>query len=439
MTLKRALLSRGSVVGLVAPLAAMMVAATLVPQAFLTSAPDLAAWREAHPALAPLAEALGLHRVYTHPVFLALLAMALLGLLLSAVDQLRAALRRTRGVGCTAGAEAVVVAGELEAVARALRARGYLTVRRGPEERALVRQPWGYWGNSLLHAGLALAAAASLVVGATQQRGALHLVEGEMRLPARPWDEEENGVAASRLVLPWSVRLDHVEYRHRPEGGLESAGATLSLLRPGAPPERLRVGINAMGSVDGVTVYQSADLGHAFAVALEAGSAGETVTLLLPHPATPADAGRNDFPRLLPGGDLLRAKYLVDAAGRSFDDFNPVLFLRVERAGAPLGEAELRPATSAAIGPYRFRLDGLVPWARLFFVRIRGVGGVFAGFLVIALGGVLHYFTAPREVVLSRDAGGGTRLAWRAARFTAFYEEERDELLASLRSGGPRG
>jgi len=439
VTLKRLLASRGTVLALIASLTALIVVASLVPQSFMTPAARMAGWRGDHPALAGVVAALGLHRVYTHPVFAALLASALLCLGYSTVEQFRAALRRTRPQGAPAGGAVVELPAAMDTVARALRSRGYLTVRRGGAERLLVRHPWGYWGNFLLHAGLASVVAASTLIGVTQQRGVLHLVEGETYRPGERWVAQENGVAATRLVLPFSVRLDHLEYRFWPTYGLERVTSTLSILRPGERPTTVRVGINDLQQVEGLRIYQGVELGHAFRVEVQEGTRSDVLTLLVPHPRTPDTPGLNEFRDLLPAGHLLRAKYFVDAEQRSFDAFNPLLVLRVDEPGGILGEVRLRPGLAGSVGPYRFRLDRVNLWTRLFFVKISGIAGVFAGFFVIALGGVLHYFTPPREAALRETETGATRMVWRAARFASLYVDELDGIRAAVTPGGTRG
>jgi cytochrome c biogenesis protein len=437
--LKRLLLSRGTVLAIIGLLTAMIVVASLVPQSFTTPADELARWRASHPALAWAVARLGLHHVYTHPVFAGLLLLALASLSFSAVEQLRTAIRRTWPREARAAGGGVELPAAIDEVARTLRSRGYLTVRRSATERVLVRHPWGYWGNFLLHLGFVVVVGASTVIGLTQQRGSVHLLEGESFESGGPWFGEENGVAASRLVLPFSVRLDHLEYRFWPTYGIESVVSTLSLLRSSGPPAMLKVGINDLQQVEGLRIYQGVELGHAFRVEVERGGERRTATLLIQHPDTPDLPGVNDFQGLLPGGELLRAKYLVDAERRSFQTFNPLLVLRIDGPGGSLGEVPLRPGTSGEIGPYRLRLARVTPWTRLFFVHVTGIPGVFAGFLVIALGGVLHYFTPPREAILQATEGGATRMTWRAARFADFYVDEHDGIRAAVAPGGSRG
>lgn len=439
MTLKRLLVSRSTVLTVIGLLTGMIVVASLVPQAFMTPADRLAAWRGAHPVLAWGVAVLGLHRVYTHPVFAALLAAALLCLGYSAAEQFRTALRKTRAQGPPVGGSVVELPADLETVARTLRSMGYLTVRQGDGERRLVQHPWGYWGNFLLHAGLAVVVTASAYIGVTQQRGVLFLVEGEAHAAGAPWFEEENGVAAGSLTLPFSVRLDHLEHRFWPTFGLKSVTSTLSLLRPGERPTTVQVGINELHQVDGLRIYQGAELGHVFRVGIQEGGIAERLTMLIPHPSTPDTPGVNEFQSVVLAGDVLRAKYFVDAELRSFEAFNPLLILRVDRSGKSLGEVTLRPGAAGRIGPYEFRLEKVSLWTRLFFVRIRGIGGVFAGFFVIALGGVLHYFTPPREAALRATEPGATRLVWRAARFAEFYADEPERICAAVRPGGPHG
>jgi cytochrome c biogenesis protein len=438
MSLKRVLLSRGTVLTLIASLTVLMIVASIVPQAFMTPPARMFAWRVEHPVASRVAAALGLGRVYSHPVFAAVLLLALGCLVYSGADQFGAALRRFRGRGPTGGGTVVEVPASVEELARVLRSRGYLTVRRDADERVLVRHPWGYWGNFLLHAGLATVVAASAVIGLTQQRGTVHLVEGESFPSGGAWFVEENGLAARKLVLPFAVRLDHLELGFWPNHGLRTAISTLSLLRPGEPPTARKVGINEFQQLDGTTIYQGVELGHAFRIEVQEGDRVERFNLLIQLPATPEVAATNDFPSLLPRGELLRAKYLVDAERRSFQEFNPLLTLRVEGQDGVIGEATLRPGTSGVIGPYRIRLEKVSLWSRIFFARVTGIAGVFAGFFVIALGGILHYFTPPREAVLRATEAGVTRMTWRAARFPGFYVEELEEIRSAVTSGGTR-
>ncbi len=436
MTLKRLLLSRGVVLALVASLAGLMVVASLVPQSFMTPSDRMAEWRAGHPALAGVVAATALDRVYTHPVFAALLVLALVALGYSTADQLRTALRRSRARDAVSGGVVVELPATVETVARALRSRGYLTVRREVAARVLVKHPWGYWGNLLFHGGLATVVAASTVIGVTQQRAALHLVEGEAFRPGGRWFAEQNGVAARRLVLPFSVRLDHLQVRFWPTYGLESATSTLSILRPEGEAT-VKVGINDLQRVHGIRIYQGAELGHAFRVEAREGDHSRILVLLVQHPPSPDVPGENEFRDVLPGGEVLRARYWVDAGQRSFEDFNPLLALRVDPPGGSAGEVRLRPGTSGEAGPYRFHLEKVSLWTRLFFVKVRGMAGVFAGFFVVALGGVLHYFTPPREAVLA-ETPAGTRMVWRAARFASFYADEVEEIRAAAMAGVDR-
>jgi cytochrome c biogenesis protein len=438
MNPKRLLLSRVTAVTLIASITFLMVVASVVPQAFMTPPAELAAWRAAHPALAAGVSALGLDHLYGSPLFAVPLLLALAALLTSGAEQLRVAVRRSRGRGGITGGAILETRLPPEDVSRILRSRGYLPVRDEGGERVLVRHPWGHWGNVLLHVGLATVVASSAVIGLTQQRGAVHIVEGATFPSGGPWFSEENGIAARPLVLPFAVRLDHLDLGFWPTYGLRSAVSTLTLIHPGRPPVPLKVGINDIQDVDGITVYQGVEVGHAFRVEVTEGERSRALDLLIPHAGTPHDPGSNEFRDVIPGGSI-RARYWVDADRRSFQDFNPVLILNVYGPGGYVGDATLRPGIAAEVGPYRIRLEKVTLWTRLFFVRITGIWGVFAGFAVIALGGALHYFTPPREALLQGTPDGGTRVAWRAARFHDFYADELDEIRIALQTGGARG
>jgi len=77
------------------------------------------------------------------------------------------------------------------------------------------------------------------------------------------------------------VRLEHLEYDFWPTLGLKSVTSTLALLRTGAPPSTVKVGISDLQRVDGIRIYQGAELGHAFRLDVQAGGKGQVVTLLI--------------------------------------------------------------------------------------------------------------------------------------------------------------
>ena len=434
MNIKRFFLSRISVISFIALLLGAVVAASVIPQEFLATPGEMAAWHQAHPGLAPWAARLGLHHLYTTPWFALVLLLTLVSLVLSSIEQCRLAFRRTFEVPAPGGGEGNSPLSEPDLTAR-LRRHGYLPVARGGGMLRFVKHPWGYWGNVLLHGGMVVVIASSLLIALTQKRGSLTLFEGELHLPADPWNSEENGLLAGSFVLPEPVRLDRVTPHFRPNHRISRIVSELSFLPPGDRPRRLSVEVNAMASHRGVTIYQSTDVGHAFNVEFtDPSGRREVFRLPINHPESLEEAGYNDF-RFPWLPVKLQAKYLVDAERKSLRSRTPLLTIRMMEGENEAGRATLRPGESAALDMYRVRLDSVQRWTTLIFVELTGMPGVFAGFFMVVLGTLLAYCTPPRELVATAH-GRGYLLRWRAAKFAEFYQEERSRLLAVLAGEG---
>lgn len=419
----------------------MITLSALIPQSFMTSAADMGRWRGEYPYLSRAADALGLHRLYTHPAFAAVLGCVVISLSFSSIDQVRASLRRTFHPDTAfSSRESVHLQAGREAISPVLRSRGYLPMARRDNVSIYMRHPWGHWGISLLHVGMAVAIASSLVIALTQQRGLAHLIEGETHSPSTPWFSEENGIAAGSLVLPFAVRLDRLAYSFRPNYGVKDISSDLTFLTADAGPVTETVAINAILQIRDIRIHQAAEFGHAFYVEVRSGSGeGKVIPFLISHPRYPSEAGYNDFRDVMPPGDLLRAKYYVDEEKRSFSDLKPLLVLRIDRHGRELGQVPLRTGESGSIGTSHFRLIRVSPWTRLIFSHITGITGVFTGFFIIVLGGILYYFTPPREVLLSDPEGGGTQLIWRSSKFADFYHDEYRSLVEAIPKGEEHG
>jgi hypothetical protein len=114
---------------------------------------------------------------------------------------------------------------------------------------------------------------------------------------------------------------------------------------------------------------------------------------------------------------------------------NPQLVLRLQDGELAVAEATLLPGQQARLGRYEVRLTSVETWTDILFEGSQGTVGIFFGFAVLLLGGVLTFFGAPRETLL-QFAGTGVVLAWRTTRFPDLYGEERDRILA-LCTGGP--
>lgn len=439
--IERFFLARGTVISLILLALCAIALAAFIPQRFLTPPEEMQAWQSAHPLLCRWSNLLGLHRIYTHPGFALILAGGTISLALSTRHQALAAWQRTvLPAGGMAGDRRFSVARTPEEVSRLLMANGFIGQGTFDGEIRLVRHPWGYWGNTLLHFGMVLTIVASLCIALTQQQGVIHLAEGAIHYPSQPLLREEHGLLAGPLHLPDAVRLDRVAYRFGPDLAVRELASTLTFLSDNGVAETETVAINRILNHRGIRFYQGVEFGHAFFVEVT-GPTGEQKVFQLQfmHPDTPDLPSYNDFRNLLGDGFLVRAKYLVDGEGKGFDRVSPLLTLRLDQDGREVGRLPLQPGGEGAIGQYRFRLLGFAPWSRLIMVNVTGMPLIFAGFFVICLGGVLHYFTPPRQVSLAGGAAGGTAVSWRAARFSGFYRDEPDSLKRMVNGGGAHG
>jgi len=424
-SIKRFFLSRITVLCLICLALAAITLAALVPQSFMTSPADMETWQAAHPLLGRWSGSLGLHRVYTHPVFALILAGVAVSLAFSTWEQFVRAWRLSFARREMADGAILRTALARDLVTKRLRSQGYLPVGENAGVSYLVRHPWGYWGNGLFHLGMVLVIAASLLVALTQQRGVLQLGEGETHEPTAPWTDEEKGLLARDFTLPCPIRLDRVTYSFWPNHGVKEVASTLTFL-PGKNVEDVRsVHINSILTYQGIRIYQGMEFGHAFYLEVEGpGKRKEVFQLMLERQKAPEFPSYNRFRNVLGNDALLRAKYYVDAEKKSFARVDPLLVLRVDQGGRELGQLPLRVGSEGSIGPYRFRMLRFGPWSRLIFVSLSGMPGVFLGFLVICLGGIFHYFTPPREAMVCPCPDGGSEIRWRATRFATFYTDE---------------
>ncbi len=418
--IERFLLSRTTVLAVMLLLFTSLAVAYFVPQD-PRSAPSS--------GLAAAAHAIGFDHVLTSWPFAALIAMAMLSMVAALARQFRVALRQTRGSQPPKGGGGVEV--DERSAASALRSSGYFQIGGdGPIER-FVKHPWGWWGGVVLHLGMLIVIASSLLFVLTDSMGTAALMQGDVLKPGGAWDVEQRGLLTGSLELPASVTVTNVKDEYWENFDLKQLSTTFTF-KQGSAVRTHRVWINENALDLGTRVYQGTKYGEAFLVELSRdGKAAERKALLLPHPVRPDQAGYADF-NTSDAAELLRAKYFTSADKRSMTSTDPLLFLRLQSGGAVIGQAELRNGGTARLGPYSVRLEGVTPWVELVFVRHLGVPGVFAGFLVILIGSALLYLTPAREAWLLQE-GETWRCVWRAPRFAGLYEDERRGIVSSAK------
>jgi len=316
-----------------------------------------------------------------------------------------------------------------------LRRSGYLQVFGGDGKWRYLKNPWGYWGNPLLHTGMTIILAASLLMALTQQRGLLHLHEGEVHAPGAEWLLTERGPLATPIVFPEAIGLDYV----LPEfwgdtGELQRLSSGVRFIAPDSGSvSQTFLTVNTIVSRHGFRLYQGTDFGHSFYLEIDfGGGRQQAVVFDIKHPQSRGEAGYGNF-RVDGVPDLIKAKYVFDDQTPTALAGNPRLVLRlVDDMGALHAEQDMTLGASATLGPYRVRLSRVGRWSSIIVTRLYGMALIFFGFFLVIVGSGLVYFSPVREVLVYKNKGGFL-LSWRAGRFAHFYQNEYESLLKSLR------
>jgi cytochrome c biogenesis protein len=425
--IKRFFLSRKTILSLILLILAAIFIAYIFPQRFSTSYLEMEKWQQTYPAWVPWVDLLGLEHVYSTIWFAVLLFVFLLSLIISTFEQIKISIKKTFGHGITSGGKNFKVTATKEKIVTAIKKQGYFQIAGNHATLKFIKYPWGYWGSVLLHFGIILAIASSLLVALTQKRGLLQLMEGELYVPGSPWVTEERGLLAGRFILPEAVSLDNVTPEFWETDDLKNLTTTLSFSDPQGRFKRYTLAINQTFNYKGIRVYQSQGFGDAFFVKL-ADKRGRNIGIILEiqNPAKRDVAGYANL-RSYKMPYLIRAKYFADADKKSMSSTNPLLVMRLVDKGKVIGQVSLKKGESDQLGPYTATLVDVSKWAGIIFVNITGMPGIFLGFFIIIIGGGLTYFMPPREFFLKKEDDGFS-ITWKATKFEGFYREEFEKI-----------
>ncbi len=406
------LLSRWTILLVMAVAGVTVLAGLAVPQQPILSPEGF--WQRA-------VAALGLDHIFSTWSFRVLVGVAVLQLLMVTVRLLRRDVRRLLRDRGPASRRPVVVE-DKPALAAALRALRYRRVRHSASTARYVRNPWGYLGPSLLHAGMLLAMIGILAVTFTRSSGLVPMLQGETLQAGTLLEAAERGPLGEEPVLRADLTLDRLGFTYWPDGSLRVVDGVYSEVRNGVP-RTLSVTTNRPRTADGTRYFQDQRVGYAFGVTLTQGESVLKKRLDLPLPASTEKPSYFDMQ--LPNGDLLRAKCYHDPTS---SDGSPQLTLRLVRDGKVLGEHSFADATSARFGDVDVTLDFQTRWSLLVLERSQGYAVLFTSFFIIFLGAALIYGAPPREFTLTKGADGATTADWHAARFDTLFTDEEDRL-----------
>jgi hypothetical protein len=452
--IKQFLLARKTVLTLILLILAAVVAGYIFPQKFTATEEQFQKWHEAYPFWSQWSGRLGLDHVFTTPWFAALLLIFLVTLTLSTVDQSRFSYRRTFGRGTAPDSEGTRIAASREDIISIIRDAGYGLAYHDESSLKFIRHRWGYWGNALLHAGMAVVIFSSLLIVLTEKRGLIHIVEGDTFLPGGPWLLEETGILGGRFILPDAVRLEKSNIEFWETDEVKYQTTVFSFMGSDGKETRHTVGINLNVNNRGLRIYQGRSFGEAFYVSLT-DSAGKEFNRVfnLDHPVKRDKASYGNF--MLEGIPyMLKTKYYADAEKRTIDSKDPLLVMRLVQIDQSLGgvtgsgeggrfkmdivekekvlgEVSLKTGEKKPFGPYAAELVHVAKWTSLIFTRSIGMAGVFAGFFIIIIGGTLTYFMPPREIHAVRE-GDGFNLTFKSMKFRNLYEDEFKKIIGTF-------
>jgi hypothetical protein len=328
-------------------------------------------------AAPPWAAAVGLDRPFTAWPFLAAVALLFASTL-----------------ACTWGRRARLLAigrgdlppGALRLAPRPADARAFLAAQgfRGDGE-LLVRNGPALWGGWLLHVGLLVLIAAVLVQQAVADAGAFDLAEREAaRLddPGTVFDRERGPLASSALPAI-EIRLEEFDpHLHQP-GYAPDRLSRLWLRADGEAPRTVALDRAAGVRVGAVEIFQAIPSG--LALALDLPGLGLRAVKLAPETPRRAAATIAD-----PSGAAVR---LVVDAEREIEGREGTgrILAWVERGGARVA---LAPGATFPFAGGEARAVGVARWGRFTWTRTPGLGGVWAGFVVVLAGCALLAFPA---------------------------------------------
>ena len=437
MNLSKFLTARSTVISLFATLSLALLFAGAVPQRASLGG-KTPAWVEQLPAgLHFVSTTLGLDNIVGTAWFAVLGALFWLSLVVSTLFQFKATrmlVNRTPQSSVPQGSI------QLDLTARSFASVvstfGYRSTESVNGVHRYVKNRLGYWGNFLLHVGLATTVFFSLIYVLTQHRIFIRLVGQEITRVTADTGQELRGIMPLQKRPPYSMALKTVAPVFWGNDKPKSLSSELYITdNPGDDPRRVDVALSDKAQFGPYLVYQINAFGRAFDLLFEAASGEQRkVRLFLPYPSRRDLAGYGEA--TVGGKDfILKGKFFADKEQRSMQLKPSPLGLRLFRGRELLGAATLDEGATARIGPYTVRMLHSEWWADFLLDGTYGTAGIFSGFALILLGVLSSYCLIPREIIV-REANGTIHVQQLVKRFAPFYSEEFDAVITAARKTG---
>jgi cytochrome c biogenesis protein ResB len=261
------------------------------------------------------------------------------------------------------------------------------------------------WGSFIFHGGILVIISASLLTFAYQKDGFVQLIEGDTFSGQEAgFLSTSKGILAGVFEPEFEIHLNKFSHSFWDTGELKEVKSDVTIDRRGVLLNTNLLRGQSL-SVNGVNIYQSANVGYTLKISLLAGERGEqavpTYFSLDMAPAGKPLMGKSDFPTT---DYLLDINFFPDSQGRSSYLVDPSLQVRFLKGEREVGRAELKPGDEVLVEKSRFRFEEIRPWSGLILTGNRFMPLVYAGFLINAAGIFMMFLFNPQEILVSAVA-----------------------------------
>lgn len=387
-----------------------------IPQEQASTPETMSAWAERNPLFSRLADALGLHAIFSSMWFVAIVGIFAFALGVASWSMVKKAWLARKA--SHPDPRTIIPDAEIGPIVERALAAGFKERPAKEGCRSFVRHAAGTWAPAVLHVGLLVSLVSGAIMLGLTRRAVVDFSQGEIYEPGECYSIEDRG---STPEFSRAVRFDGIEAETWPKGGLKDVTARLAILQDDGTwlPQAVRV--NHPLRLEGHTIYVMPD------------EFGKAAFLVFSGPGGVEDRVRMEFP-FAQDGQVVYTEVPLTVEGVEIEgrwdpscvrDTKP-LALRLAHGGEE--PVVLSEGDRSELGPLEVEFVGAGDWARFIVQRSPSIVPLFVGFVIVCLGSLMLYMWIPRELVLE-EVEDGVRYSWHAARMPQSFLAERDAIL----------
>lgn len=437
------IVSRKTAFLLMTLLAILCLIGVNLPQITVATPSYYEQWKANHLIIASVAEILHFNRMYTSELFLSTITLLLIVMLFGIVNLYRTLRRKVV-------AENIQVDGVrfkhffsfTTPQASALRIslleaqrRGFTITEHFDKLVVLQKNRAGRWGGFIFHLGLVIIILAGLLTFLFENRGFVQLLERDTFFGQQAdFLVTEQGPLAKLFAPDLIVSLKQVSPVYYTDGKLQSLESAVLIGKKTATLRPASLSINQPFEQDGVKVYQSTSFGYTVGLLMEKDGEAIPAYFSLDHPNKFGKpfVGYSDFPKT---EYMLSIELVPDSKGSSFRIYEPMVFLKITKHGAPVYAGWLSVGQSATLDHTTLTFVDVRRWTGLIVTQNQFVPVVFLGFVFVIVGLALVYGTPLREIYVSvQQEEGVLQLSFggKARREGVLFKEEFYALMGAI-------